>query len=166
MSRLRSGEWLAAIGAVLLLVALLALHWYWRGGPAGWWSYPPVHVKVPGRPVNATGWQALSTLRWFVLVTAALGLALALAQATSRGPALPVTLDLIAMLVAGVTTALLAIRLATTDTPLRFGAVVGVFAAALVTTGAYQAMRSEQGWTPGDSEHPIELIELASADPA
>ena len=166
VNRLRTGEWLAAVGGVVSLVALFMLHWSWRTSLVGWWSYPPLSEKLGGPNLLATGWQALPTLRWFVLVTAVLGLAIAAAQAASRGPALPVTLDLIAMLVAGVTTILVAIRLATAGLPLRFGAVVGVFAVALVTTGAYQAMRAEQGWTPGDPEHPIELVELGPADAA
>ena len=163
LSRLRSGEWLAAVGGVLALVSLFVLHWYVRG--ASFWSRGGRRGDVFGlRFGAATGWDAIPTLRWFVLVTAVLGLLLALAQAASRGPALPVTLDLVSMLIAGVTTILVAIRLATTSTPLRFGAVAGVFAEALVTTGAYQALRAEQGWTPG-AEREVELVELSSESP-
>ncbi|HLI59965.1 MAG TPA: hypothetical protein VKV21_09910 [Solirubrobacteraceae bacterium] len=141
LARLRLGEYLAAVGSVALLVALFALHWY--GNPA------------------VGGWRAIPTLRWFLLATALLGLALTLAQAAMRGPALPVTLDLIGMLAAGVTTILTAIRLITTGATPAVGAYVGVGGAALTTLGAYRAMRVEQGWTPG-SERPVELIELRS----
>jgi len=139
LSRLRLGEYLAALGSLALLVALFALDWY--SGPA------------------VGGWRAIPTLRWFVLTSAVLGLALGLAQIAMRGPALPVTLDLIGMLIAGLTTILIAIRLITTGATLAAGAWVGVGAAALTALGAYRAMRTEQGWTPGP-EHPIELVQL------
>ena len=140
MGRLRSGEILAALGAVVLLADLFALHWY--SGPV------------------RTGWHAIPTLRWFVVVSAALALGLTIAQIASPGPALPVTLDLIGMLVAGLTTILLAIRLITTGAPLRAGAYVGIAAAATTALGAYRAMRTEQGWTPGGARA-IELVELS-----
>lgn len=140
--RLRVGEWLAALGAALMLVALLELHWY----------------RDPAR----TGWTAIPTLRWFVLVTAALGLALALAQASRPGPALAVTLDMIATVVGGLTTLLLAIRLITTGASVAVGGYVGLVAAAVTVLGAFRAFRAEQGWTPGP-ERPVELVELSSA---
>lgn len=139
VARLRLGEYLAALGAAALLVTLFALDWY---------SHPTVG-----------SWRAIPTLRWFLLVCAMLGLALALTQLAVRGPALPVTLDLICMLVAGLTTILIAIRLITTGATPWTGAWVGLGAAALTTLGAYRAMRTEQGWTPGPG-HPIELVRL------
>ena len=164
-ARLRSGEWVAGLGAVVLLVALLVLHWYGVTLRGGWWSYPPHHRVTP--PVvfhfASTGWHAIPTLRWFVLATVVAGLTLALAQAAVPGPALPVTLDLIGMLIAGLTTILLIIRLASTGAPLRFGAVVGLAAAGVVTFGAYRAMRTEAGWTPGPGR-PIEVVHVSTPD--
>lgn len=176
LGRLRTGEWLAGLGAVVLLVSLLVLHWYGlslRGFSlhgvslrAGWYSYAPLaRHSAPGPIIPAlTGWQAIETLRWFALATVVAGLALVVAQAALRGPALPVTLDLIGMLVAGLTTILLVIRLASTAAPLRFGAFVGLAAAGAVTIGAYQAMRTEAGWDP-DAPHPEVPIELVELDP-
>jgi hypothetical protein len=143
VTRLRAGEVLAALGAVVLVVDLFALHWY--GGP------------------DRTGWAAIPTLRWFVLVTVALGVLLATTQVTSTGPGLPVSLDLIGMVVAGLTTILLAIRLASTGASLQVGAYVGVVAAAATAVGAFQALRTEQGWSP--DSRPIELVTLSSAGP-
>jgi hypothetical protein len=159
--RLRSGEWVAGLAAVVLLVALFGLHWY-AVAHAGFFTYRPLSHRPP--LAGLTGWHAVPTLRWFVLVTALLGLGLAVTQARSRGAGLPVTLDLIGMPVAGLTTILLTIRLATTSAPLRFGAVVGLAAAAGVTFGAFRALRTEQGWDAGPAhpERPIEIIELSS----
>ena len=144
LSRLRLGEYLAALGSVALLVTLFALNWYCH-------------------PTIAT-WRAIPTLRWFLLVSAVLGLAAVLTQAAMRGPALPVTLDLIAMLAAGLTTILIVIRLLTTGATLWTGAYVGVGAAALTTVGAYRAMRTEQGWTPGPGRG-VEVVPLPDEPP-
>ena len=144
LSRLRLGEYLAALGSVALLVALFALNWYCN---------PEIG-----------GWRAIPTLRWFLLVSAVLGLALAVTQLAMRGPALPVTLDLLGMLVAGLTTILTVIRMITTGATLWTGAWVGVGAAALTALGAYRAMRTEQGWTPG-RDREIEVVKLPEDPP-
>jgi hypothetical protein len=140
LSRLRLGEYLAAVGSAALLVALFALNWYCN-------------------PTIGT-WRAIPTLRWFILVSALLGLALVLTQAVMRGPALAATLDLLGMLVAGLTTILIAIRLITTGATVWTGAWVGVGAAALTALGAFRALRTEQGWMPG-RDREVELIELS-----
>jgi hypothetical protein len=139
LSRLRLGEYLAALGSVALLVSLFALNWY----------------------CNPTigGWHAIPTLRWFVLVSALIGLALVLAQAAMRGAAPAVALDTIGMLVAGLTTILIAIRMITTGATVWTGAWVGVGAAALTAVGAFRALRTEQGWTAG-RDREIEVIGL------
>jgi uncharacterized membrane protein YdcZ (DUF606 family) len=141
--RLRAGELLAGLGAVVLFVALFTLPWY--------------------DDPNRSGWHAIATLRWFALVAGLLGVALVLAQAAMEGPGLAVSLDLLGMLVAGLTTILLAIRLLTTGASLGTGAYVGVLATAATALGAYRAMRTEWGWSPGP-ERPIELVELSGAD--
>jgi hypothetical protein len=162
VSRLRTGEWLAATGGLLALLSLFVMHWYEGIFANLLLSQSSLHHRfLPSGIFSAVnGWDAVPTLRWFVLVTAALGLLLAVAQAATPGPALPVTIDLAAMIVAGVTTILVAIRLASTSAPLRFGAIVGLFSVGLVAIGAYQAMHAEQGWTPG-VDREVELVELS-----
>jgi hypothetical protein len=150
---LRLGEYLAGVAAVVAIVALFVL----RFTPLplhGWWTY-----LGSGRPPGPTAWQAITVLRWFVLVSAALGLGSVAAQALRRGAALAVSLDLITMLVSGLTTILLAIKLASTDLPLSAGAYVLVVAVAAVAVGTFRAMRTEQGWTPGP-DHPVQLLQL------
>jgi hypothetical protein len=141
VGRLRAGELIAALGAIVLLIDLFALHWY--GAP------------------DRTGWMAIPTLRWFALVSGALGVLLVVTQAACAGPALPVTLDMIGMLIAGMTTILLAIRLATTGASLQAGAYVGAVATAATAVGAYLSYRTEQAWPP--DSRPIELVPLSCA---
>ena len=47
---------------------------------------------------SLTGWQALTDLRWLLLVTIVAAVALVFAQVTRRAPAIPVTMSLIVML--------------------------------------------------------------------
>lgn len=61
----------------------------------------------PGRTASSlgisgtiTGWNALSTLRWLILVTIVAGVALAFFQATRAAPALPVSLSVIVTVLA------------------------------------------------------------------
>ena len=158
--RLRLGEFLAGAAAGVALVALFALHF--TSLPIhGWWSYPPLSHSGAAHPPGTTGWHVITVLRWFVLASAALGLGAVAAQGLRRGPALAATLDLLAMLAAGLTTILLAIKLATTGLPLSAGAYVLVVAVAAIALGAYRAMRVEQGWQPGE-DRPIEFVELHS----
>ena len=51
-----------------------------------------------GNGGSRTGWQALTDLRWLLLVTIIAAVALVLAQARRRAPAIPVTMSLVVML--------------------------------------------------------------------
>jgi hypothetical protein len=140
IGRLRTGEWLAAVAAIVLAVSLFALHWY--GG-----AYP------------RTGWEALVTLRWLVLVAVVVALTAVVAQ-MRPGPALAAALDVVALVLSIITTLLLVIRLATTGASLSAGAFVGLAASIAMMLGVFVALRTEQGWRPGP-DRPIELARLA-----
>ena len=78
LARLRAGEWITAVGVVLMAVALFVLHW------SG----------------SRTGWNSTSVLRWWLLVTMLVGAGLVVTQARSRAPALPACLDVICTVLA------------------------------------------------------------------
>lgn len=136
-ARLRFGEWLAASAAIVTAGSLFALHWY--GG---------AHPR--------SGWEGLTTLRWLVLVAVVVTLAACVTQ-LRPGPALSAALDAVALLLWTVTTIVLMIRLATTGATLTAGAFAGLAASIATGLGAFAALRSEQGWTPG-SDHPVEVV--------
>jgi CDP-diglyceride synthetase len=143
-ARLRFGEWLAAAAAVALVVFLFVLNWY-NGTP----------------PRN--GWQALPTLRWLLLVSAALVIVTVLAQALARGPALSVALDVVSLVVTVVASLLLIVRLATTGASLCPGAYLGLAAVLTMLVGVFASLRIEQGWPPGP-DRPIEVVALPTPD--
>jgi peptidoglycan biosynthesis protein MviN/MurJ (putative lipid II flippase) len=144
IARLRFSEWLAAAGAVALVVFLFALNWY--DGPH------PRH-----------GWQALPALRWLLLAAAALVIVTVLAQALARGPALSVALGVVSLVVTAITVLLLIVRLATTGASLCPGAFLGLAASIAMLAGVLTSLRIEQGWSPG-RDRTIEVVPLSAAD--
>jgi hypothetical protein len=125
-SRLRRGEVLAGLGAVLLLVLMLAVPWYGHGD----------HSK--------TGWQALTDLRWLVIVTVACALALTITQITRRSPAVPATLSVI-VTVLGLLTVLALIYRVLIDalTDEQAGAYLGLLSALVLAYGGFASLRQE-----------------------
>lgn len=149
-SRLRAPEWLAAAGAVVMLVALFALDWY---GPA------------TGAPTTRTGWTA-THLHWLVLIAILLGLALALTQAACRGPALPASLSVISSVVAFITLLWLVYRVVL-DTPphQEAGAWIELCGALALFVGSYWSIRLE-GIRPQDGPQEIPVVRLPPAEHA
>lgn len=148
-SRLRSGEIIAAIAAVILLVDLLAPSWYSVSGASG------------ASGASATGWEALTVLRWLILVTVAVALALAWFQVTRRAPALPSSLSVIATVLGTITTLTLIwrvlISLPGPDGPFRSigadaGAYIGLVSAVVLAAGALWSLREEDPPDPARNE--------------
>lgn len=134
LSRLRGGEWLAGASAIVLLVSML-LPWY---------GYAGVH----GGP-QITGWDEFIHLRWLILVTAIAGLALAVAQAAFRAPAVPVTLSVVVTVV-GVLASVWLIYRVLISVPGSDGLLVqkpaaylGLASALALTAGAFWSLRKE-----------------------
>jgi type II secretory pathway component PulM len=125
-SRLRRGEVLAGVGAVLLLVFMFAGTWYGRGSG------------------SRTGWQALTDLRWLLAVTIVCALALTITQATRRSPAVPVTLSVI-VTVLGLITVLALVFRVLIDAPAheQVSAYLGLLSALVLAYGGYASMRQE-----------------------
>lgn len=125
-ARLRRGELLAGVGAVLLLVFMLAGKWYGHGA----------HAR--------TGWEALTTLRWLLVVTIAAAFALVLAQITRRAPAIPATLSLVVSLL-GLLSVLALIYRVLINAPAheQAGAFLGLASALALAYGGFLSLREE-----------------------
>ncbi len=145
-SRLRRGEIIAALSAVVLLALMFLVPWISFQNPGGGHS-------------SADAWTSFPTLRWPLLVIAVLGLALGYLQAARPAPAMPVALDVVLVTLAAITTVLLLIRLITGDGSPEVGGWLGLAASAALTAGTFMSLREEQGWEPGP-EHPVEIVEL------
>ena len=146
LSRLRRGEIIAALSALVLLALVFLVPWVSFASPGGGHT-------------SANAWTGLPTLRWPIVVIGVLGLLLGYLQATRSAPAMPVALDLVLVPLAAITTVLLLIRLITGDGGPEAGAWLGLVASAALTAGTFMSLREEQGWEPGP-EHPVEIVEL------
>jgi hypothetical protein len=125
-ARLRRGELLAAAGAVLLAVFLLAGKWYGHGAGA------------------RTGWGALATLRWLLVVTILAAFALVLTQAMRRSPAVPVTLSLLVTVLGLISVLALIYRvLISPAANEQAGAYLGLLSALALAYGGYLSLRQE-----------------------
>jgi hypothetical protein len=138
LSRLRRGEKIAAVAAVLLLIDMF-LGWY---GP---------HADV-GESVTA--WESFSLIDLLLLVTALAAIGLAFLTATQRTVALPVTLAVIVTALGFVATLLVAFRVLIDQPGFSVGvpdsfvdneiwAWVGLLACAAILYGGYLSMRDE-----------------------
>lgn len=138
--RLRRGELLAGTGAVLLLVFMLAGKWYGHGRGA------------------RTGWEALTVLRWLLVVTIAAALALVAAQLTRRSPAIPVTLSLIVAVLGSITVLALIYRvLISAPAHEQAGAFLGLLFAIGLAYGGYLSLR-EEGIARRDAPSEIPVV--------
>ena len=125
-ARLRRGELLAGTGGVLLLVFLVAGTWSGHHG------------------TSRTGWQLLTNLRWLVLVTSVVAIAVALAQVTRRSPAIPVTLSMIVAVLGVITALALVYRvLISPAAPEQGGAILSLISSIALAYGGYLSLREE-----------------------
>ena len=125
---------------MLLTVFMLAGKWYGHGSQA------------------RTGWEALTVLRWLLVVTIAFAFALVLTQATRRSPAVPVTLSMF-VTVFGVISVLALIYRVLINPPAheQIGAFLGLASAVGIAYGGYLSMR-EEGVAARDAPREIPVV--------
>lgn len=142
-SRLRSGEWIAGVGAVVLLASMFLLKWYGLNA-----TLAPTARQL-GLATSVDVWNALSTIRWLLLVTVASALTLVYFQATRPAPALPVTFSAIATILGLLSTLALIYRVlinppgSGNQITTRGGAYVGLLGGLILTWGAMRSLRQE-----------------------
>ena len=133
LDRLRAPEWALGVVSLALLVVLFTLDWYGR----------------------ASGWQSLTVLGPLTAVVAGLGVVLWWLQATSRAPALPVSLMGVELAVGLVLALALIIRIAI-DPPAA-GGYFGLALAILVCAAAYLSLRVD-GIAEADAPRSVETF--------
>jgi hypothetical protein len=162
VSRLRRGELIAGGGAVVLLVCLFLIPWYGIRAP-----FAQTAATLHGVHRSVDGWHGLAHLRWLVLLTIVLALALVVLQATRRAPALPVSVSVILTVVGLLNLVALIYRVLINvpgpDSQLerRAGAFIGLVAAIAVLYGAYRSLR-EEGLSDADARTEVETVDLGS----
>lgn len=165
--RLRPGEWLIGISGLALLVDLLALPWYSLTA-----TFRATSAQF-GAATSATGVQAHHLIGPYAIICALVGLAIWGAQATLRGPALPVCLTAIGALLNLILVIALVVRVVfdppavlvrgapgvntiTTDVP----ALLGLLFAVGLLVGCWLSLRHD-GIADADAPREIETLTLA-----
>jgi hypothetical protein len=137
--RLRAGEWLAAVAAIAVPITL-ALPWY------------------GARAIEATvsGFASFTVIDVLLLLAAAVGLTLALLQATQESPTLPVAFGVVTVVAGFLATLLVLYRVVNEPGPdefldVRLGAWLGLAATAALTAGGWLSIANERvrGVPPG-----------------
>lgn len=135
-SRLRRGEVVAGAGALLLLVFMLAGKW------AG----------------SRTGWEALVSLRWLLVVTIATAFGLVITQVTRRSPAIPVTMSLMVAVLGAISVLALIYRVLISPPAHQHTlAYLGLLSAIALAYGGYLSMR-EEGIARRDAPSEIPIV--------
>jgi succinate-acetate transporter protein len=144
LSRLRSGEWIAGVGALLLLIVMFALPWYGVKGSAA------STARAVGISTSINGYNEFTHLSWLVLLTIVVVFALFFLQATRPAPALPASFSVIALVLSVLTTLWLIYRVLI-NVPSgnglleqKYGAYAGLLCALVMTYGAYRSLREEK----------------------
>jgi hypothetical protein len=147
LSKLRRGELIAAVGGIVLLVAMFGLDWYERAADV---STPFGDVSVEGGGVSAWESQGFTgtIANLFILAAAVAAIGLAVVTATSRTVALPVAASALtaALGIAAVVMVLLRMILQPSQNEfveLRFGIWLALISSAVIAYGGWEAMREE-----------------------
>jgi hypothetical protein len=153
-TRLRFGELVAGVAAVLLLIDMFLLPWW---GLSGRLAHLLASFGVSD--ITANAWDSLSFGRWLMLATIAVTLLLVIFQAIKAGPAWPVTLSMLSM-VLGIVTALELIYRVLINGPYSIdgiatkpGAYLGLACSLVLAYGGFRSTREE-----GGSKVPLEEI--------
>jgi hypothetical protein len=167
IGRLRGGELLAGVGAVVLFVSLF-LPWFGLDF-AGWSDWVRAHAdEIPGWTAYLPGgpyeWDAWTLLGWFALAIATLAVACAAWLIVVTAVARPVTHIVAAAVltatIAPVALVLLALRAlvfqpgANEVTTVEYGAWIGLAGAVLLVIGAWSSLADERTGMPENVQEP------------
>ena len=141
MRRLRFGELLAGVAALVLLASTF-LDWY----------------TPRGRAEGLSAWSAFTVVDLLLALVIALGLAVLVLQVAGRGPALPVGVEVVTTTLALAATLLVLYRILDQPGPndaieVSAGAWLGLVAVAAVFYGAWHALHDERA-RPADPPAP------------
>jgi hypothetical protein len=161
LSRLRSGEAIALIGAVALAV-LLATDWFFL-------STPDARLGAHESGIRSLGWFADVLL----LVAIACGLALAFFTVANRATALPVVFGIFTTAFGFIAFVTIAVRLiaqpglglgvGNADVEVELPAYLGLAAAAVLTYGGWRTMGDERTQSKESIEQTEEVLRVRGA---
>jgi hypothetical protein len=138
MENLRTGERIAGIAGVALLIIMFL----------NWWGAPEIEIEglgTVGGTGTANAWEAADVLDILWALAAISGIALALMAATSSQVNMPVAMSAITAGLGGLATLFILYRIIDPpfDADREYGVFLGLVAAAGITYGGWVAMQEE-----------------------
>ncbi len=143
--RLRTGEMIAGISAVALLI-IMFLPWFGIGGAAGDALQQAQDLGfAPDVSTSANAWESFDFIDLVLLLTVIVAIGTAVATATATNVALPVAASAITAGLGILSTLLVLYRLIDPpfDASRKFGVFVGLIAAAGIAYGGWRLMEEE-----------------------
>ena len=139
MRRVRTGEIVAAVGAVVLLISMF-LDWY---------APNVVFGALDRLDLGVNAWEAFGVIDLLLALVVVLGVALLAFQFAGRGPALPVAIEVVTSTLALIALLFVAYRIVNQPGPndlvdVLFGAWLGLVSVAVVFWGAWKALSDER----------------------
>jgi hypothetical protein len=154
--RVRWPEWLAGLSAVVLLAVMVLVSWF---------SFPPrasggLGPKYFVAGNSEDGWHGLPHGHWLLVATILVAFGLLFFQAARPAPPIPVTFSLLVMVLGGLTTIWLIVRVGIDPPAGRdLGGWVALVSAAVLTWAGYKSMRME-GIASEDAPQDIPTVGL------
>jgi len=151
--RLRTGELIAGIAGVLLLIVMF-FSWYGIGGSIGEFA------SAAGVDTSVNAWKAFDWIDLILFVTAIVAIGAAVLAATGRSVALPVAASVV-VTVLGILVALLVLyRIINQPGPnevvdVKFGAYLGFLVCLGIAAGGFMAM-ADEGTSLGDAARQVQ----------
>jgi hypothetical protein len=145
-SKLRTGELIAGICGVLLLIVMF-FSWYGIGGSAG------SILSAANIDTTVNAWKAFDFIDLVLFVTAIVAIGAAVLAASGRSVALPVAASVVVTVLGIIVSLLVLYRIVNQPGPndlvdVKFGAYLGFLICLGIAVGGFLAM-SEEGAVPG-----------------
>lgn len=152
-SKLRTGELIAGISGVLLLI-IMFLPWYGVGGSIGEFA------SAAGVDTDASAWQAFDFVDLLLFVTALAAIGAAALGATGRSVALPVAASVVVTVLGVVVVLLVLYRIVNQPGPnelvdLKFGVFLGFLVCLGIAAGGFLSM-ADEGTSIGDAARQVQ----------
>jgi hypothetical protein len=143
LNRLRAGDRIAGVGAVILLVAMFFFAWFDIKVPGFFGAY----VSAAGVSTSRDAWNSLEVIRWLLLFTVIAAAALGVLAGWDRKSGLPFALSTMVTAL-GASSAILVFYRAIVSHPfvhaeVKLGSWLGLAACVMIAYGGFRAMMDE-----------------------
>jgi hypothetical protein len=162
-SKLRTGELIAGISGVLLIIVMF-FSWYGIGGAAG------SILSAANIDTTVNAWKAFDFIDLVLFVTAVVAIGAAVLAASGRSVALPVAASVIVTVLGTIAALLVLYRIINQPGPndvvdVKFGAYLGFLVCVGIAGGGFLAM-ADEGTSIGDAARSVSGGSATPAQPA